>query len=496
MFRGLRSWRASVAWRAFPALAALALVATATAMPAALAQARTQAVGTIRPTTASLDPTLFSQLSSGVVLVRGFSCSGAAKIEGTGFLVGSGVVMTARHVVDPSGLRHRLACHVKVQVDGHWIKVARITWWYGAADPTGRDTDLATLKLAKPAAFSDYVFDFRNSSPRIGTTLAVLGHPLGNDISLNQGKLIAKGHLHRVPVLAMHLLSAEGASGSPIVDDGGHVVGILQRGLTLRGARTSELAVGIDLASWWRSGNRVERTLCHAYPNGGIPTCEAPKTTPTIDTPEPPPPPTVTLTASPQTVDSGNQSLLTLSSDAWGCDATSWNPGLTPETNGSFSTGPLTATTTFTITCYNSVGVGATASVTVTVNAPAPAPSPPPSPTPTPPPPASWTPPSGFTLWTGPGSYAAGTVAWQFTPCTREYPTSASCWGVNIVSEFGCRDGAFTKVNIYDSNNVIVDTGIDQVSVLPPNQIALTHGDTFDTSAVKFQVSGIDCFDF
>jgi len=52
------------------------------------------------------------------------------------------------------------------------------------------------------------------------------------------------------------------------------------------------------------------------------------------------------------------------------------------------------------------------------------------------------------------------------------------------------------KVNMYDASNTIVDSGIDEVPVLPANQVALTEGDTFNLSATTFRISGIDCFDY
>ena len=252
----------------------------------------------------ALDSGFFSQFASGVVRIRGFGCAGAG-ISGTGFLVGNEVVMTARQVVDPGGPDAKPGCRVKVRVDGHWVPVTKIGWWYRSADPTGRATDLATLKLAEPASASDYVFGFRNSSPRLGTNLSMLSHPVGNGISLTRGRLLAKTHYHHVPLLIIDLLRAEGASGSPIVDGGGHVVGVLQVGLGGReilGKHTSGVAAGIDLPRWWGSGRKVEQSLCHAYPRGGIPNCgnaaippaptpTTPTTTtmPTATTPQPPP---------------------------------------------------------------------------------------------------------------------------------------------------------------------------------------------------------------
>ncbi len=263
-----------------------AFVLVATCVGATRALGRSTAVP---PSARLLDPTLFSQIASGVVLIKGFDCAGSAKITGSGFLVGSSVVMTARHVVDPGGAEARDTCRVKVQVDGHWIAAKRVNWWYRASDPTGRETDLATLKLAKPANPLDYIFNFRDSSPRVGTNLSIIGHPLGLGLSLTQGKLVLKRHFNGVPMLFIRLLGAEGSSGSPIVDNTGSVVGVLQLGFG--GSETSGLMAGVDLSSWWGNGRKVAQTLCHAYPNGGIANCSSrTPTTPPAPTPPPPSP--------------------------------------------------------------------------------------------------------------------------------------------------------------------------------------------------------------
>jgi hypothetical protein len=258
------------------------------ALPASIARANPAA--TDSPATGLLSPAQFAQMASGVVLIRGFDCSGTGKIEGTGFLVGSGVVMTARHVVDPGGAEAKFACSVKVQIDGHWVAAAHTAWWYRGSDPTGRGTDLATVKLAHPAKASDYVFDFRNSSAPPGTNLAMIGHPLGTAISLTQGKLLGRIRNHGVPLMAIRMLGAAGSSGSPIIDNGGHVVGVLQLGLG--SGETSGISLGIDLPSWWGSGHKVLLTLCKAYPLGGVAGCPGKKPPPP---PPPPPPPAYAL---------------------------------------------------------------------------------------------------------------------------------------------------------------------------------------------------------
>ena len=62
----------------------------------------------------ALSPARFSAISSGVVLVETFDCDGNAIALGSGFLVGTSVVMTARHVVANS-------CGIKVRGAGRVI---------------------------------------------------------------------------------------------------------------------------------------------------------------------------------------------------------------------------------------------------------------------------------------------------------------------------------------------------------------------------------------
>jgi hypothetical protein len=253
------------------------------------------------PRGTELDPGTFAKLSNGVVLIRSFTCSGVAALSGTGVLVGRGVVMTARHVVDPGGTEARYACRVKVRVDGRWV-AAKVTWWRNAVDSTGRGTDLATLRLSRPAKAGDHVFAFRNSSPRVGTKLSAIGYPLAEGLSVTQGTLVHKAQYRKVPMLFMNLLGGSGASGSPIVDNSGNVVGVLQDtvggGTDAYGETTSGLTAGIDIASWWGSGRKAEARLCQVYPRGGIPGCGTGGGTGTTT----PPPTTTTTTTTTTTV--------------------------------------------------------------------------------------------------------------------------------------------------------------------------------------------------
>lgn len=236
----------------------------------------------------ALAPGLFAQLASGVALIQGSTCDGGLREEGTGFLVGRDVLMTARHVVDPGALEAADVCRLRARVDGEWIAIAHVDWWTRRGDPAGRKADVATAVLAHPADAHAHVFSFRKSSPAVGTPLAMVGYPLGQGVGLTQGHLYAKETLQAVPTLSVRLLGAEGASGAPIVDEAGNVTGILQSGLggsDVLGQQTAGLVQAIDLPSWW-GGWKIGRSLCRAYPAAGLPGCALPPASTTPATAE------------------------------------------------------------------------------------------------------------------------------------------------------------------------------------------------------------------
>ena len=76
----------------------------------------------------ALDPESFSTIASGVVKIKATHCKGGGYSLGSGFLLGTSVVMTAHHVV--------AACRqVDVLVKNtQWIPVAASTHWFDAKD--------------------------------------------------------------------------------------------------------------------------------------------------------------------------------------------------------------------------------------------------------------------------------------------------------------------------------------------------------------------------
>lgn len=226
----------------------------------------------------AVSPDTFSEVSHGVALIKTFTCGGRPIAQGTGFLVGTSVVMTARHVVTD-------ACRVRVHVAGKTFAAKRWAAWSGGG-ASASAADLATIKLGQSVA-DGFVFRIRTSPIHTGINLGMVGYPLGNRLSLNQGKLIERAKVHGAPVIAVRMLGAEGASGAPFIDDQGRVVGVLQIGLGSKdvlGQRTSGVLVGLDLVRWWGPHARLD--LCRAYPNGGIAGCPGSKPTPPPPTAE------------------------------------------------------------------------------------------------------------------------------------------------------------------------------------------------------------------
>ena len=222
----------------------------------------------------AISPAVFAKVASGVALIRTYDCSGRPVAEGTGFLVGKQLVMTARHVV--AG-----ACRVRALLGNRSYTTSLIKSWYSNGSTVGQ-TDLATMRLDRPAP--GYVFYFSSGIPPLGATVAMIGHPLGNPISLAQGPLIKKVVIKGTPTLVVWLATAEGASGSPLLNRWGDVVGILQQGFVKIDAGA---IFGINLARWW--GKRAEKDLCRVYRFAGVPGCGT--TQPPSPPPPPPPPP-------------------------------------------------------------------------------------------------------------------------------------------------------------------------------------------------------------
>ena len=219
--------------------------------------------------------------SKGVALIRPFACNGKALAQGSGFLVGSSVVMTTRHALIG-------ACRVRVTVNG---KTATSTQWINWFDKQTSEaaTDLATIKLDR-AVTGAFLFAIGTAAPPRGTRLATLGFPRGATLRRAQGAIVWQGRVKGAPLLAVRIPTSSGADGAPLLDSSGNVVGVVRRGVGphgLAGQRRPGEIGGLDLARWW--GGDAVPDLCRSYPKGGIPNCP-------VDRPEPEPTPTAPST--------------------------------------------------------------------------------------------------------------------------------------------------------------------------------------------------------
>ena len=145
-----------------------------------------------------VSPGTFSRVSSGVALIRTYGCGGKSLGQGTGFLVGSSVVMTARHVIVG-------ACRARIRVGGETFFAKRAVSWHGGGASTSA-ADVATLKLDH--ASDGFVFRVRSTRVPLGTNLGMVGYPLGNRLSLNQGRRSGAGKENGAPLLAVRMLGA------------------------------------------------------------------------------------------------------------------------------------------------------------------------------------------------------------------------------------------------------------------------------------------------
>ena len=162
---------------------------------------------------------------SGIAQVRTISCTGRTLARGTGFLIGTSVVMTTRRIL--SG-----ACTTVVTVNGR--SIAAKNWATLAATGVKEAaTDLATIKLVR-AAPGAHVFAVRGTGPAVGTSVTVAGYPAGSELVVRQGKLTWRGTKAGAPLIAAKFAGAKSADGAPLLDGTGRVTGIVQAGRAAR----------------------------------------------------------------------------------------------------------------------------------------------------------------------------------------------------------------------------------------------------------------------
>ncbi|MDX2013966.1 MAG: S1C family serine protease [Myxococcaceae bacterium] len=169
---------------------------------------------------------LFTRLRPSVVVLEATSASGDRLAHGTGFVVrADGLVATNHHVIDGfTTMRAVFADGRKVPVTGVVFSEPKNDLAVVKLDQTG----LEALPLGRSAGLAE------------GSTIFVLGNPLGLDFTFSQGVVSAVRttgvpadsrldlkDADRQPLLQLDVNSDFGGSGSPVVDAEGRVVGVL-----------------------------------------------------------------------------------------------------------------------------------------------------------------------------------------------------------------------------------------------------------------------------
>lgn len=226
------------------------------------------------------EPPTLEELKSGVGRVETLNCDGTPftvnghAASGSGFLVGSQVVMTAEHGMWV-GLDEP-ACKMRVRFGKDTYAVTAVQVW---SDRAGTDMlerrgiDLATLALERPV--DGHVFRIARDGAPVGTRIATLGYPLGGPLKLTRGRVYKNVIDYETPSIAAKIDIDGGNSGGPIFNDQGEVLSVVSR-IVISGSLTldkSNRSGGVDLPRWW--GKNAVPDLCATYPDGGLPGCES-----------------------------------------------------------------------------------------------------------------------------------------------------------------------------------------------------------------------------
>ena len=131
--------------------------------------------GLFASSAAAIDPGDFAELSTGIGRVVVRDCQNHLLSQGTGFLVGTRVLMTAHHVLD---VPH--ACQVRIQIGARTYTVDRWTAWHGRGKKTEQAVDVETIHITTAA--SGHIYEFAHSVPNLDATVAMIGFPAGNPI--------------------------------------------------------------------------------------------------------------------------------------------------------------------------------------------------------------------------------------------------------------------------------------------------------------------------
>lgn len=154
-----------------------------------------------------------SKTAESVVLVKVDGCGFTA--TGTGFSIGSGWVVTNRHVVEDA---------ITVEIDGSGSEKHPVERWYFS-----ETDDLAFLRVADFEA-TPLVIAEDDAVP--GDLVSLVGHPLGGELEVRLGRIFktdeadSDSNSSRTFVFEVTAEALPGDSGGPAVNTNGQVIGV------------------------------------------------------------------------------------------------------------------------------------------------------------------------------------------------------------------------------------------------------------------------------
>lgn len=162
--------------------------------------------------TGNLSPDGFDAVERMAVRIRNVGCGTLS--TGSGFAIDETTLITNRHVVTDS---------VELQVstyDGRDIDVT--------AASTAAIADLALVRTAEPLPTSP---ELAEADPVRGDAVTVVGYPQGGALTMTTGQVIGATtdplNENLGEVLVTDAPVEPGSSGSAVLDEGGHVVGVV-----------------------------------------------------------------------------------------------------------------------------------------------------------------------------------------------------------------------------------------------------------------------------
>ena len=184
----------------------------AASLPRTSGQAPTTAGSERASAAQTIAPHGFTDYERAALRVRNLGCGGVS--TGSGFAISDHVFVTNRHVVGGAAL-------LQVSTfDGHDVAVSAT----GAA--VIADLALVWTKEPLPSAIS-----LAPTNPTVGARVTAVGYPLGGELTTTQGKVTGYAPdivgWSSLPMLLNDAPIEHGSSGSPLINDGGQLVGVV-----------------------------------------------------------------------------------------------------------------------------------------------------------------------------------------------------------------------------------------------------------------------------